>query len=198
MRITKVYTRTGDKGTTSLADGTRVYKDNLRLESYGTIDELNSIIAICRESCSDCIFLEIKNIELWLFAIQNDLFNLGADLSTPISARWDKMVLINELDIEQLEKVIDYCQESLKPLKEFVIPGGSQLNAFLHLARTVCRRAERITYKLSESEEINPFALVYLNRLSDLLFVMARFVQEKSHKKEILWDKHVGVRTISF
>ncbi|BBH51615.1 cob(I)yrinic acid a,c-diamide adenosyltransferase [Fluviispira sanaruensis] len=196
MRVTKVYTRTGDKGTTALADGSRIGKDSLRLESYGTIDELNSVIGICLQNTQEISEEQALQINYWLSAIQNDLFNLGSDLATPIASRWKNMILINEADILQLEKLIDYCQLSLEPLKEFVLPGGTLLNSYLHFARTVCRRAERFIVSLAKEEEINNFALIYINRLSDLFFVLARWVQRVSAKSEMTWNKSLGVRSL--
>ena len=196
MRIVKVYTKTGDKGTTGLADGSRVSKDDVRIESYGTIDELNSIIGICRQNIGKLPELEQEIIDRWLFALQNDLFNIGSDLATPISARWEKMIVISDTDVIQLEKIIDYCQNSLEPLKEFVLPGGTLLNSYLHLARTVCRRAERQIVTLSKENKINSQIIPFINRLSDLLFVLSRWVQKCSNKKEILWDKNMGVQSL--
>ncbi|WP_211363244.1 cob(I)yrinic acid a,c-diamide adenosyltransferase [Fluviispira multicolorata] len=196
MRITKVYTRTGDKGTTALADGSRTSKDSSRLESYGTIDELNSIIGICRQNLNEISEEKKLLIDKWLFAIQNDLFNLGSDLATPISSRWKNMILINENDIIQLEKIIDYCQSTLEPLKDFVLPGGTLLNSYLHLSRTVCRRAERLIVSLTKEEEINKSILIYVNRLSDLFFVLSRWVQQVSNKPEVIWNKSMGVRSL--
>jgi cob(I)alamin adenosyltransferase len=197
MRIVKVYTKTGDKGTTGLADGSRISKDDLRIEAYGTVDELNSIIGICRQNILNIPSKEQKLLDSWLFAIQNDLFNLGADLATPLSSRWEKMIVINEFDIKQLEKIIDLCQNLLEPLHEFVLPGGTLLNSYLHLARTICRRSERLIVSLSKEKEINPQIIPYINRLSDLLFVLSRWVQKLVNIKEVTWDKNMGVRALN-
>ncbi len=195
MRITKVYTRTGDKGMTGLSDGTRVSKDSLRLESYGTLDELNAIVGLCRQNLSELPAAHSALLDTWLEAIQNDLFNLGADLATPTPGRWPQMVVLGDEDVKMLEKIIDLCQEDLAPLKEFVLPGGTSLNAFLHLARTVCRRAERFSVTLQNQEaELNPFAVPFINRLSDLFFVLSRWVQAKATAQEVTWDRHKGVR----
>lgn len=196
MRIVKVYTKTGDKGTTGLADGSRISKDDLRIDSYGTIDELNSIIGICRQNINQIPTHEKELLDTWLFAIQNDLFNLGSDLATPIPSRWEKMIIISENDVKQLEKIIDYCQNLLQPLREFVLPGGTVLNSYLHLARTVCRRAERLIVTLSKENEINPQIIPFINRLSDLLFVFSRWVQKLVNKDEVTWDKNMGVRSL--
>jgi cob(I)alamin adenosyltransferase len=192
MRITRVYTRTGDDGTTGLADGSRVSKTSMRLETYGTVDELNTVLGLCLAYCSE---LSESNRELctsWLVAIQNDLFNLGGDLATPIAARWKDMIVVSAVDVQQLEKMIDRCQLELSPLREFVLPGGSLLNGYLHLARTVCRRAERLCVALAAENEINPVASQYLNRLSDLMFVMSRW--SLNGGKEVTWSKTGGVR----
>lgn len=193
----KLYTRTGDLGTTGLADGSRVDKHDIRIESYGCVDELNSVIAVCRHHCQDFTTLPV---EAWLVSIQNDLFNIGSDLATPIQARWAHMVLIDATDVKALEQVIDRCQNELPALREFVLPGGSLANAYLHLARTVCRRAERVMVKLAasfpktEEPALNPFLLPYINRLSDFLFVLARWTQQASQCPEVKWNKSNGIR----
>lgn len=200
--MVKIYTRTGDKGTTGLADGSRLEKDHVRIESYGTVDELNSVIGICRCHLVDLSSPESMSsprkrgstLDSWLLAIQNDLFNLGSDLATPIASRWEKIILVDENDVKQLEKMIDFLQKELPPIAYFVLPGGTNLNSYFHLARTVCRRAERCVVSLQKEAEINLFAVVYLNRLSDLLFVMARYAQHFLHGQEIKWDSQMGVR----
>lgn len=190
----KVYTRTGDAGDTGLADGSRIQKDDVRIESYGTLDELNSIVGLCRQSLMELSETHQKELDMWLCAIQNDLFNLGADLATPIAKRYARMIIIDNTDVKKLEEIIDHCQSSLPPLRHFVLPGGSHLNAVLHLARTVCRRAERDVVKLARREEINPFALPYINRLSDLFFILTRWTLLVSQKTEVAWDAKMGVR----
>lgn len=197
MRITKVYTRTGDKGTTGLADGSRINKDNIRIESYGIIDELNSVVAICRQTLTELSQVDSKSLDNWLFAIQNDLFNIGSDLATPIQSRWKGIILVGKEEVTILEKIIDFYQRDLSPLKEFVLPGGTLLNAYLHLARTVCRRAERIIVRLAHENEINEFIVPYVNRLSDLFFVLCRWVQFKLKKPEVTWDKKSGIKSLS-
>ncbi len=196
-RITKVYTRTGDKGTTGLADGSRINKDDVRIESYGTVDELNSIIAVCKQNLNNLPAAEFKLLDNWLFAIQNDLFNVGSDLATPIVSRWKNMILVGKEEVTILEKMIDTFQICLTPLKEFVLPGGTLLNSYFHLARTVCRRAERNIVTLSRQEEINEFIIPYINRLSDLLFVLSRCVQHINKNQEVTWDKACGVRALN-
>lgn len=191
--MNKIYTKTGDKGTTGLANGERVLKNSERIESYGAVDELNSVIGVCAQQLEN--FSQKNNLHLlqWCFAIQNDLFNLGSDLATPIESRWKEMNLVSKKEILQLEKMIDSCQSELTPLREFILPGGTLANAYLHLARTVCRRAERKVVHLSQTFEINKYSIQYLNRLSDLLFVMARYVQSLQKKEEVTWKKDGGV-----
>lgn len=196
-RITRVYTRTGDKGTTGLADGSRVAKTSPRLESYGTVDELNAILGLCRARLAGLPAERASRADSWLEAIQNDLFNIGADFATPISGRWANMQLVAEADVTALERMIDLMQEELPPLREFVLPGGSEVNAALHLARTVCRRAERMSVHLGQNEELNPHGVPYLNRLSDFLFVLSRWVLVGMGAGETTWSKEKGVRALS-
>jgi cob(I)alamin adenosyltransferase len=199
VRITRVYTKTGDKGTTSLADGSRVSKADLRLETYGTVDELNTLVGLCRSSLetSEGLTAEASTvIDRWLEAIQNDLFNLGGDLATPIASRWENMIVVGESEISRLEQMIDDLQGALPPLREFVLPGGTRINAELHLCRTVCRRAERIAVQLQEHAEINPQAVPFLNRLSDFFFVVSRWVQHRAGKAEVTWKKTGGLRDL--
>lgn len=197
MKSVKIYTKTGDNGSTGLADGSRIPKDDLRIESYGTIDELNSILGICRQNTIEMPSSEQKLISNWILAIQNDLFNIGSDLATPILSRWEKMIIINENDVKQLEKLIDYCENLLHPLCEFVLPGGTQLNSNLHFARTVCRRAERLIVNLSKKQEINRQIIPFINRLSDFLFVLSRLVQKILNIEEITWNKNFGIRSLT-
>ncbi|MFZ9521166.1 MAG: cob(I)yrinic acid a,c-diamide adenosyltransferase [Silvanigrellaceae bacterium] len=199
MRITRVYTKTGDNGTTSLADGSRVSKSDLRLETYGTVDELNAIIGLCRTSLPATVQLQAnarEQFDEWLERVQNDLFNLGGDLATPIASRWENMIVVGEAEITRLEQMIDKMQTSLQPLREFVLPGGTRLNAELHLARTVCRRAERFAVQLQEHAEINPQAVAFLNRLSDFLFVASRWVLLGNNISEVTWKKEGGLREL--
>lgn len=177
VKLDKIYTRGGDQGETSLTDGNRVKKHHLRVESYGVVDEANSAlgIAICYSN---------GKVKKFLLEIQNDLFDLGADLSTPSSK--EEALRISEKHIKNLENAIDQMNERLLPLQSFVLPGGSKFSAFIHLTRTIIRRAERITVALSEQEEINPLVMQYLNRLSDYMFVLSRYANKKG-KKDILW-----------
>ncbi|MBU2494483.1 MAG: cob(I)yrinic acid a,c-diamide adenosyltransferase [Bacteroidetes bacterium] len=178
----KIYTKTGDKGTTSLFGGKRVDKDDLRIETYGTVDELNALLGAAVS--------EIDNIELIeiLRDIQIDLFTVGSDLATPEENNVNFAVpRIQSNHAEKLEKYIDKFTDRLPPLKNFILPGGSKGSSLLHLARTVCRRGERAVVKLGRKEKIGENILVYLNRLSDLLFVLARYANLVSSTPDIEW-----------
>ena len=191
MRITKVYTRTGDRGMTRLVGGQQVPKDDLRIETYGTSDELNAIVGIVRAELARSEAPEAARgqLDAWLEAVQNDLFNLGSDLATEAQDRWEGMRLVSDEDVKRLEDEIDAMNEILPPLKEFILPGGGPVSAFLHQARTVCRRAERLTITLAGRDEINECAIRYLNRLSDWLFVAGRWVAQAVGEPEFLWDR---------
>ena len=184
----KIYTKTGDKGETGLFGGDRVTKDAPRIEAYGAVDELNSLIGIIRA------LRPSKRIDDALRTIQNDLFVLGADLATGKANKRSLIPRISRSHIASVEKTIDSFQLSLRPLKVFILPGGTVAASHLHYARTVCRRAERSTVRLSRSEEINENALVYLNRLSDLLFVLARYANHTGKKKETEWKSPFSKR----
>jgi cob(I)alamin adenosyltransferase len=177
----KIYTKTGDKGETSLFGGKRISKSALRIEAYGSVDELNSVVGICRASNP------AHQIDTILEEIQNDLFTLGADLATPFDANAKQIKRITGEDSTRLEKHIDAIEPSLEPLKTFILPGGSRSAAMLHFARTVCRRAERLVVHLSEEENIGEQPVIYVNRLSDLLFMMARWANALSHTPEVKW-----------
>jgi len=179
MRINRVYTRTGDSGQTSLVGGTRVSKSSLRVEAYGEVDELNSVIGAARARSQD------GQVDDVLGLIQNDLFTLGADLASTSDITVPR---IDESFVTRLEQYSDQFLSELEPLKEFILPGGNEAGALLHLARTVARRAERRAVALSEAEEINPEAIVYLNRLSDLLFILARAINHRSGVQEKMTD----------
>lgn len=182
-RITKVYTRTGDDGTTGLGGGQRVSKDSLRIAVYGTVDELNSQLGVAL-----CSGLE-NEIALALVRIQNELFHLGSDLCVLEEDKKSRPVpAIEEHHVAALETEIDDFAGGLEPLQNFVLPGGSPGAAQLHLARTVCRRAERLLVALATEEPVGPFTLPYLNRLSDALFVMARVENQKKSVEDVLWD----------
>lgn len=182
-RITKVYTRTGDDGTTGLGGGQRVDKDSLRIEAYGTVDELNSVLGVANFFSTD------SQITEWLFEIQNDLFHLGSDLCV-LEEDKEKYSIpqIEKRHVDRLEAIMDQCQKELAPLKEFILPGGSAGAGQLHIARTVCRRAERITLSLSRNSAISPNVIPYLNRLSDTLFVLARYENLKSEVSDVFWN----------
>ena len=179
MRISKVYTRTGDQGQTSLVGGERVSKASLRVDAFGDVDELNCVIGVARARSDD------KEIDEVLGLIQNDLFTLGADLASPSEIDVPR---IGESFVKNLEKLADRFLAQLEPLKEFVLPGGSEGGAVLHLARTVARRSERRVVALSEIEKLNPDTVVYLNRLSDLLFILARVVNNRAGVPEKMTD----------
>jgi len=185
MRITKVYTRGGDKGLTSLVGGARVPKNHPRLQAYGTIDELNAILGLART------FNENDRVDGILHRIQNELFNLGSDLATPPEHRWKGMIRVGDEDIKRLEDEIDSLNEDLGPLKEFILPGGGPVGAFLHQGRTVCRRAERQLLGLleAEGEDVGAGPLRYVNRLSDHLFVLGRWAAKQLGEPEYLWDR---------
>lgn len=174
-RLSKIYTRTGDAGTTALGDGSRVDKDCVRIEAYGTLDELNSHIGMI-------LALEIRDeIHSVLETVQHSLFSLGAELCIPGHE------VIKQHHVDRLENALDRLNAHLPPLKEFILPGGNQAAAACHIARTVCRRCERLVVGLARETAVNPSALCYLNRLSDLLFVIARVLARQGGGKEVLW-----------
>jgi len=179
LRITKVYTKTGDNGSTSLSDGTRVKKNSPRIISIGSIDELNASLGMILSA------QPVEIISKQLYKIQNDLFNLGGEIST--KDKNIKLVLVK--DIKLLENSIDDFNSSLPPLKEFIMPRGSEVVSRLHFSRTICRRAEVDLVNLSQIEKINNNHLRYLNRLSDYLFVSARYQNSFDENNEIFWDK---------
>lgn len=181
VKLTKIYTRGGDKGLTSLVDGRRLEKDNPRVAAYGSVDEVNACIGIVRLSTSG-------HADQMLSRIQNDLFDLGADLATPGEdfAPTDMVLRVVETQVLRLETEIDQMNASLAPLTSFILPGGCPESAHLHLARTVARRAERDAITASRDEPINPIAIKYLNRLSDHLFVLSRHLN-KDGASDVLW-----------
>ena len=185
VQLTRIYTRGGDRGETSLGDGTRVPKHALRVESYGTVDEANAVLGLARSVIA--VDGTDSAIDAALARIQNDLFDLGADLCTPEEGRRAAGALrVTDDQIARLEGEIDAINADLDPLTSFILPGGSPLAAHLHHARTVVRRAERLVTALAERETVNPAAVKYLNRLSDLLFVMAR-AANNGGKNDVLW-----------
>ena len=191
MRITKVYTKIGDKGQTALVGGDMVSKSHERIEAYGTVDELNAVLGLVQSFLSNSGLSEEEQADfaISLHRIQNHLFNIGADLATPKEHRWENMIRVGNTDIDWLEQCIDSLNDTLPPLTEFILPGGSHLSAFLHQGRTVCRRAERCCTRLTEAEQIDLGPLQYLNRLSDYLFVASRWVNQKENHKEEMWQK---------
>ena len=182
----KIYTRTGDSGKTSLFGGQRVAKDTVRIEAYGCVDELNSHLGVVRALDPP---LEIA---LLIDRIQHELFILGADLATPHARSTKKINRIETQHIKRLEKDIDMLDSALDPLQQFILPGGSGVAAALHVARTVCRRTERRIVQLSRKSEIGSNPIVYINRLSDFLFVAARSVNKLQGVEERKWDSHEG------
>ncbi|TFH01003.1 MAG: cob(I)yrinic acid a,c-diamide adenosyltransferase [Calditrichales bacterium] len=178
----KIYTGFGDKGKTRLYGSEVVEKNHLRVECYGTMDELNSVLGIVLSHCKD------KNISAPLQTVQNNLFRLSTELATPAD-QLDKIqtFILDQEDIQQIEHEIDIVQNQLVPLQNFILPGGGPLAAFLHLARTVCRRGERHIASLNQKENINPMILVYCNRLSDYLFVLARLTNKNAGISDVLW-----------
>lgn len=194
IRITRVYTRTGDKGNTGLVGGKRVPKDALRIEAYGTIDELNSVVGLARVFNGEPPATPVRDrMEQILKRLQNELFDLGSELATPPEAFYDGMFRVGAEEVKALEQLMDDCQKDLEPLQSFILPGGGRVSAFLHQGRTVCRRAERIVLRLGREETIGPWPLQYLNRLSDLLFVLSRWIAKQSGEPEYLWER--GLRS---
>ncbi len=189
IRINKVYTRNGDGGETSLAGGAVVSKDHLRVEAYGTVDELNCILGIVRNFNRQLpVSVRKEKFEVILQIIQQWLFDLGSYLaSKPGMPGTDKTEGIEE-KIKWLEEVIDKMNEELPPLKSFILPGGNSLSAFLHQSRAVCRRAERLIVSLGKQEEVAPGVVAFINRLSDALFVFGRWVTHNQNETEILWE----------
>ena len=177
-RLSKIYTRTGDDGTTGLGDGSRVSKDSLRVDAFGTVDEANSAIGVVL-ACTSVP----KDVRATLTEIQHDLFELGGELCIPGHSA------ITDAFVERLENVLDELNEDLPALKEFILPGGGKAAAACHLARTIVRRAERITTTLAAAESVRPEVLKYLNRLSDLLFVVARVLARAENGEEVLWNR---------
>jgi cob(I)alamin adenosyltransferase len=190
VRLTKIYTRAGDTGDTRLVGGPKVPKDSVRIEAYGTIDETNCIIGIAQtELARSTMSAEPKaRLDAWLQNVQNDLFNLGSDLATRYEDRWEGQPLITESDVRSLETLMDDLNTHLPALDSFVLPGGNPITAHLHLARTVCRRAERIIVSLGRDEKTGEYVLPYVNRLSDALFVWSRWVAHQLGEPENLWE----------
>ena len=181
-RLSKIYTRTGDDGTTGLGDGTRVAKDSLRIDAMGDVDELNSVIGLMLTEAVPDILLDT------LTQIQHDLFNLGGEICIP------EYVILSQANIDNLEEAIDTLNDELEPLKEFILPGGTKAAAYCHLARTVCRRAERKLITLARDEKVTAISLKYLNRLSDLLFVLCRIINKEAAVPDVLWQNNTKAK----
>lgn len=188
LRITKVYTRTGDAGMTRLAGGQQVWKDDLRVEAYGAVDELNAAIGVVRAFSAGAKGPRAR-LERELRWIQNKLFDLGGLLATKPGQVFPNMPRLTEQDVTRLEKLMDRCQQDLPPLAEFILPGGGRVPSLLHQARTICRRAERVCVRLSRQDEVDAVLIAFLNRLSDALFVLARWVGKLSRQPELLWER---------
>jgi len=190
MRITKVYTKTGDKGKTRLAGGQLVWKDCQRVEAYGAVDELNAAIGLVREMREEVSSGDLLQGELrWM---QDKLFDIGGLLATAPGQSFKNMPRVSSGDTRRLERLMDACQAELPPLKEFILPGGGTVGSLFHLARTVCRRAERRCISLMRREALEPSIIIYLNRLSDTLFVLARWVAKREMKPEVFWQRDGG------
>ncbi len=178
----RIYTRTGDRGDTGLIGGRRIPKDQVRVEAYGAVDELNAHLGVVRAEAADAETADL------LDELQHRLFDLGAELATPADAAGAASPIGDEA-VARLERAIDRLQERLPPLREFILPGGTPLAASLHVARTVCRRAERRLVTLAREEPVRPALLRYLNRLSDLLFVLARAANARAGRPDVIWKK---------
>jgi cob(I)alamin adenosyltransferase len=198
-KLTRIYTRTGDDGTTGLVGGQRIKKSALRIEAYGTIDELSSVIGLARTALAEVERTRpvqdlpralgvCAELDRWLAWTQDVLFNVGSDLATLPADRWEGMPLVTAADATALERAIDHAQESLEPLANFILPGGAYPGAFLHQARTVCRRAERLLIRLGDEEQISGDVIRYVNRLSDALFVWSRWINHALDQPEHLWN----------
>jgi cob(I)alamin adenosyltransferase len=178
----KIYTKTGDSGDTSLFGGKRVPKSILRIDAYGTVDEVNAQLGVVRALHPP------DDVDNLLEKIQNQLFELGADLAAPFDSAPPNTKRIQQNGIQFLEETIDRIEAQLEPLKSFILPGGSLVSAQMHVARTVCRRAERLVDALGRKEEIGKFPLMYLNRLADFLFVAARYMNKRTETEEVQWN----------
>jgi cob(I)alamin adenosyltransferase len=190
-KLTRIYTRTGDDGTTGLVGGQRVKKNAQRIETYGTVDELSCAIGLARTGLRPLLATHTRaaRLDAWLAWTQDALFNLGSDLATYPKDRWEGMPLTTSRDIEALERAIDEAQKDLPPLDNFIHPGGSYPGAHLHLARTIARRAERLLVTLREQDDgVSLETLHYLNRLSDALFVWSRWINAALGESEYLWS----------
>jgi cob(I)alamin adenosyltransferase len=197
ISITRVYTRTGDQGDTALVGGARVPKDSPRIEAYGTVDELNAIVGIVRTLNEERLAEgeHHRRLDEVLRVLQNELFDLGSELATPPDAEYEGMVRVGDAEVSALEALMDECQAELSPLKSFILPGGGRISAFLHQARTVCRRAERDVLRLSRVEPVREGAVRYLNRLGDAFFVLGRWAGKRMGEREYLWERGLQSHT---
>jgi cob(I)alamin adenosyltransferase len=201
ISITRVYTRLGDRGETTLVGGRRVPKDSPRIAAYGTVDELNAVVGLVRAFNAERLEARgpARRRHAWLDAtlrkVQNQLFDLGSELATPPDAVYEGMFRLGEGEVAELEAIMDGCQKDLPPLKSFILPGGGRIHAALHQARTVCRRAEREVLALSRVEELSEWPLRYLNRLSDLFFVLGRWIGKHAGEPEFLWERGLSAHT---
>lgn len=192
MRLTKIYTKVGDQGSTMLAGGSMTGKDSLRIDCYGTVDELNSFLGLWRDTL--CLASnradQFKDLLSQLAVIQNEMHDLGGELSTPLERlNLAKQQVVTAVAIGRLEKEIDFYNEALPPLMNFVVPGGHQANSLANVCRTICRRAERLLVKLSRTEAVRDEPRIYLNRLSDWLFVAGRVISKRLDVPEVLWHQ---------
>lgn len=189
IRLSKIYTRLGDKGSTLLATGERVLKSNVRIEGYGTVDELNSAVGMLR----DTIVADprLANLGEMLLRIQNELFDIGGELSVPLDVLdTERQQVVSIRDVERLEREMDVFNEHLKPLENFVLPGGHVANSTAHLVRTICRRTERAVVRMSEQDAVRDEVRIYLNRLSDWFFVLSREISYRLGVPEVLWAQN--------
>lgn len=197
FRLTRIYTRTGDAGETGLVTGQRVKKSDLRIAAYGDVDELNSQVGVARSINALHAAGALRpagapgrdSIDGWLRDVQNELFVVGSDLACVLADRPAQMKVVGNAEITRLEQRIDSMNETLGPLTEFILPGGGVLGSAIHVARTVCRRAERAAVALAQREPVDPLSIAYLNRLSDFLFVLARFAAKQCGEAEELWRR---------
>ena len=191
ISIARVYTRTGDRGDTGLVGGKRVPKDSPRIRAYGTIDELNAAVGLVRTFNEERLAEGEHHrwLDETLRRIQNELFDLGSELATPPEAEYEGMFKVGPAQVTALEQLMDRCQKDLEPLRSFTLPGGGRINAFMHLARTVCRRAERELVAASREEPLGEWPLKYVNRLSDVFFVLGRWVGKHLGEQEYLWER---------
>ena len=183
VTLNRIYTRAGDGGTTRLATGATVSKSDLRVEAYGAVDEANACLGLARAGGPE------PELDALLARLQNELFDLGSELATPRESFYEGMFRVGAAEVTALETLMDECQKELAPLKSFVLPGGGPVGGFLHQARTVCRRAERGVLALSRVEDVGEWPLKYVNRLSDLFFVLSRWVGKHLGETEYLWER---------